>query len=226
MADNYTVNIDMDQNTASTLSANGFYLYVFKAVNSSIPTAQPTVWVKTNQFSLTTSVTWQEQFAAYTSLQTNLADGTQIVASASYNANLGNTLQVTSTIGTGTVVTTGAAGTISVLNQVSTQFTCGISQQSSGGSNILCAVPLFGNNLDVIQPIEKVLMMFATNAVNTGTVIYQAFTPAILVDMTGAPENTRNVNYALNTNWQANTGAWQQQYTASTQLAPLLINNG
>lgn len=226
MATTYTVNITMDQNTVNQLYNNGYSLYAFKAVGSSNPSAQPTVWVQTKVFSLNTTVTWQEQYGAYTSLQTTLADKTQIVASASYPINLNNTLQVTSPTGTGSVVTTGIASAIEIQNMTDTQFTCGISQTSSSGQNILCAIPLFGNNIDVIQPIEQVLLTFATQAVNTGTVIYQAFAPALLIDMTGAPSGTRTVSYDINTNWKANTQSWAASYPASTQLAPLLIKTG
>lgn len=226
MATTYNVNITMDQNTVSQLYNNGYNLYAFKAVGSSNPNAQPTVWVQTKTFSLNTQVTWQEQFGAYTSLQTTLADNTQILASATYPIDFSNTLKVTSPTGTGEVVTTGIRTAIQIQNMTDTQFTCGIAQTSSSGQNILCAVPLFGNNIDVIQPIETVLLTFATQAVNTGTVIYQAFAPAILIDMTGAPNNTRTVSYDINRNWKGNTQAWTTQYPASTQLAPLLIKTG
>lgn len=226
MSTNYSVAITMNQNTVSMLSEYDYYLYVFKAVNSSIQNGQPTVWVQTQTFSLNTTISWQEQYGAYTSLQTSLSDGTQINASASYPINLGSTLQVSASTGTGQVVTTGTASAIDILNQTNTQFTCGISQTSSTGQNILCALPLFGNNLDVIQPVEQILLTFATNAVNTGTVVYQAFAPSLMVDMTGATNNTRSVSYDINTNWQANTESWATQYPATTQLAPLLIQTG
>jgi hypothetical protein len=222
--DTYNITIDMSQDTVNNLAQYGYYLYAFKAVGSSISGGQPTVWVQTQNFSLTTEVTWEEQFSAYTSTNTNLTDGTKITASATYPINLGSTLQVTSSTGTGNVVTTGIAGAIEIASQVNNQFTCGIGQTSSAGTNILCALPLFGNNIDAIQPIEKVMLTFATKAMNTGTVVYQAFAPALLVDMSGAPGNSRTVSYDLNSNWQSNTAGWATQYPASTQLAPLLIN--
>jgi len=221
--DTYSITIDMSQDTVNNLAQYGYYLYAFKAVGSSISGGQPTVWVQTQNFSLTTNVTWEEQFSAYTSTNTNLSDGTKITASATYPINLGSVLQVTSSTGTGSVVTSGIAGAIEIQSQVNNQFTCGIGQTSSAGTNILCALPLFGNNIDAIQPIEKVLLTFATKAMNTGTVVYQAFAPALLVDMTGATGNARTVSYDLNSNWQANTAGWATQYAASTQLAPLLI---
>ncbi len=222
--DKYTISIDMDQDTVEQLVENGFSLYAFKAVGTSASSGRPTVWVKTQTFSLSTKVTWQEQFAAYTSLTTKLDDGTQIDAAASYDINLGSTLNVNSPSGVGSVATTGTAGAIDIHNLIDTRFTCGISQTSSAGTNILCALPLFGGHVDVIEPIEKVLLTFATDAVNTGTVIYQSFAPALMVDMTGAPGNARSVKYNIDKNWVANTDPWATQYPASTDLAPLLIN--
>ncbi len=224
MADTYTVNITMDQNTVNSLQNNGYYLYGFKAVASAASGGAPLVWFETQTYGLTTSVSWETQYQAYTSQSAIIPNG-QIVASNSYNANLGQTLNVTNQAGTGTVVAGGTEGAISILNQTSTQMTCGISELQNGESKTLCAFPLFGNNMDVIAPIEKVLLTFATQQVNTGTVIEKSFASSFFIDMTGAVANTREVSYDLNTSWSCDGCAWAEFYPPNAELVPLLIES-
>lgn len=48
----------------------------------------------------------------------------------------------------------------------------------------LCALPLYGKQLNAMPPIQKVMLTFATNQVNTGTVIDKAYSQSILIDLT------------------------------------------
>jgi hypothetical protein len=90
-------------------------------------------------------------------------------------------------------------------------------------SNPICAFPLFGQGLDQFTPIELAFFMFATTPVNTGTVIEQAFSPGILVDMTGGATSTA-VSFDINAGW---TGPGNTtNYPATTSLTQLLINPG
>jgi hypothetical protein len=219
----FTINIEMDQNTVESLSDAGFYLYAFKAVKSSIKRGAPLVWFKTKEYSKETAVTWEVKFSAFTSKVTDLKDGTKITASAPYPIDLGGLFTVTSETGTGDVTTDGSPGGISIRNKTEKQFTCGISQVSSSGTNQLCALPLFGGNLDLFVPIEQVLLTFATNEVNTGTVIYQAYAPSLMVDLTG--ETSRTVTYDLNKNWKDNTAGWARKIPVNDDLVPLLIQS-
>jgi len=85
----------------------------------------------------------------------------------------------------------------------------------------LCAFPLFGNNMDVIIPIEKVLLMFSTTPVNTGTVIEQSYGSGLLIDLTA--ENHRSVGYDINKGWSWGGYSWAQSVPPSAELVPLLI---
>lgn len=223
MSTTYTLTITMDDTTVNDLLNSGYYLYAYKAVQAGNPTGgAPLVWFQTQTFSESTVITWTENYEAYTSMTTTLTDGTVINASASYPINLGQELQVNSTAGTGTVVNTSNSSVISVLNQTSTQFTCGLSQsvQGSSGSQ-LCALPLYGNNLDTITPVEQVMVVFQTEQVNTGSVVYQCAGPSLLVNMTGMTAAT--ISYDINTNWSGNTEGWCTQYAAGTEIAPILV---
>lgn len=225
MATPYSITITMSQPTVTALQSGGFSLYGFKGVQTTMQGGAPLVWIQSQQFSLSTAVTWQEQYQAYTTISQIIPNG-QITASAPYNINLGQTLNVTSSTGTGSVVTGGTANAISVNNQTTSPLTCGISQvqQVQGGpstSTPLCAFPLYGLALDVMAPIELVLLEFATTAVNTGTVIYQAFSQAVLIDLTSSPQVS--VTFDINTGWSANQNPAVQFFPAGTNLAPLLL---
>ena len=67
--------------------------------------------------------------------------------------------------------------------------------------------------------------MFATDSYNTGTVVWNAFTNGLLIDLTQA--NSRSVNLDINAGWSSlpNAGAsWAQQVKNNAALAPLLID--
>ncbi|WP_437897704.1 hypothetical protein [Sorangium sp. So ce124] len=226
MATPYQINIAMDQNTFNALEAGGFYLYGFKGVQTSIQGGAPLVWFQTKTFSLDTTISWEEQYQGYTS-QSAIIPGGKIKASASYDMNLSDILQVTSPAGTGTVVTGGTQNAISIANQTTTQMVCGISQvQSVSGSPVatpLCAFPLYGNMLDVFAPIQLVLLEFATTAVNTGTVIFQAFSQAALINLTSEPEVS--LSFDINTGWNSSGNPNVQLVPAGANLAPLLLQS-
>lgn len=220
---NYAVNISMPQATVEALSQNNFILYGFKAVKTTAKGA-PLVWFQTTQFGLSTVVSWSEQYQAYTSTSHIIPNG-EIIASNSYPISLDNTLNVTGGTGTGTVdTTTGTPGAISINNQTTTQFTCGISQtQPNGSVTSMCAFPLFGGMLDVIAPIEQVLLMFSTTPVNTGTVIEQSYSAGVFIDLTGEP--SRTVNFDINAGWSWDGGPWAKSIPANSNLVPLMIQS-
>jgi hypothetical protein len=221
MATPYSVTITMNQTTVNALSTGGFYLYGFKAVKTTSVGA-PVVWFETAAFGLNTVVSWSENYQAYTSNSQVIAGG-QVVATNSYPINLGQTLQITTPAGTGSVNTqSGTPQAIDIANQTTTQFTCGISQSNPVGAvTPMCAFTLYGNFTDVIAPIEKVLLMFSTLPINTGTVVEQSYSPALLIDLTA--ENSRTVAFDINQGWNWGGGSWAQAYAANTDLVPLLI---
>lgn len=215
----YSVTINMTPQTVTGLLAAGYFLYGFKAVQSTNTAGVPVVWFQTQQYSGTTVISWQEQYQAYTS-NSQIIPGGEVVASFAAPVTLGQTLNVEAG-GVGAVVQGGPSTAISINNQVSTPFTCGISELQNGSYNPLCAFPLFGNNEDVIAPIEKVFFMFSTQPVNTGTVVEQSYSTGLLIDLTA--QNQRTVNYDLNTAWNWGGFSWAQQFPPNSNMVPLLI---
>jgi hypothetical protein len=189
-------------------------------VRSTVP-GSPLVWFQTGTFATSTFVDWTVQYESFTS-QSDIIPGGVVRATNHYPTDLGQTLHVTGDRGTGQVVQGGTSGAVSIQNDTEGEFTCGISQaQFTGQSTPMCAFPLYGGNLDVIAPIEKVLLMFASKPLNTGTVVMRAYTPSVLVDLTGA--RSRLVNYDINKGWSWGGATWAQQVKPNQELAPLLV---
>jgi hypothetical protein len=114
-----------------------------------------------------------------------------------------------------------APGGISILNQSSYLWTAGISQDVQGQPSLVVAAPLYGNMLNVIAPVEKVLLMFAETAVDAATVIYQSYAPGLFIDIPGA--TSRTVTFDINNGWGG--AAWATPIPPNANLVPILISN-
>jgi hypothetical protein len=88
-------------------------------------------------------------------------------------------------------------------------------------ANLVCASPLHGNMLDVVAPVEQVLLMFSSSPINTGTVVYKASSQGLLIDLRSAAQRT--VQFDINKGWSWGGGAWAQSVRPNTDLVPLLI---
>ncbi len=220
----YEIDITMSPDTVTALVNGNYNMYGFKAVQAAQGGGAPLVWFQLpkTSYSTLTKVAWEVQYQAYTSTS-KIISGGSVTASFSADIDLEQVLNVTDG-GIGQVTSGGASKAISILNTISQQFTCGISQQAADGSdNPMCAFPLYGQQLDVIAPIEKVLLMFSTTPVDTGTVIEQAYSPGILIDLTSL--NQRAITYDINYGWTWGGFNWAQSVPARSKLVPLLIEN-
>ncbi len=217
----YEIDISMSAQTVSELQNGGFALYAFKAVQAPIAGGAPLVWFMTQSLMTTTSVSWQDNFQAYVSTSEIIPNG-MVSPSATLPIGIGQTAQVDQN-GNLTPSSSGPPSAISILNQGTNPWTAGVSQQVGGQVNPVCALPLYGNMLDAITPLEKVLLMFATATVNTGTVIYQAYSPGLFVDLTGASQ--RSVTFDINQGWSWDGSPWAQPIGPGSDLIPLLITN-
>lgn len=226
----YQVTITMTTDTVTKLVGGNYNLYGFKAVQSTQGGGLPLVWYRTDTYSASTNVSWQALYQAYTSSSAIVANG-QIEVGFSADIDLGQMLNVVGG-GTGTVVSGGSESAISIRNTTATPFTCGISETITGGAKPICAFPLYGNNVDDFTPIQKLLLMFSTNQIKTGTsidYIYNSYSllsysSGILIDLTDAQQ--RAVNYDINQGWSWSGFAWATSVPSNSNLVPLLIENG
>ena len=226
----YQVTITMTPETVTKLDNGNYTLYGFTAVQSSDDAGRPLVWFKRDTYSTSTIVGWQAQYQAYTSHNPIIANR-QIVPGFSININRGQTLKVVAG-GTGTVVSEGPSTAISIYNTTQSEFTCGISEVVGGTDQPLCAFPLYGSQMDYITPLQKLLLMFSTNQIKTGTVINYMYgynylttqSPGIFIDLASA--NERAVNFHINEGWSWGGSVWAIQIPPNADLVPLLIEDG
>jgi hypothetical protein len=220
---NYTVTINFADTTPAQLNSQGYLLYGFKAVQTSQKGGVPVVWFAFNSattpFQPSATINWSEQYQGYITDAAAITNG-QITAENQWDMSLGQVVDVT----TSDVTDGGNPAALSLNNPGSIPYTCGISQMQGDTPNPLCAFPLNGNHMDVIAPIEKILLMFSTDVHNTGTVVEQAYSQAILIDLTSA--QTRAVNYDINNGWSTpgGTQGWAQTFPPNSELVPMLID--
>ncbi len=217
------IDITLSSADMNTLKDEGFALYAFKAVKTAQGGGAPLVWFRTTNLLTTTKVTWEDEYQAYISNDEIIANG-KVSASTSVDIKLGQTVNVSNN-GIVTTTSDGMAGAVSIQNRGNTPYTTGIAQMANGTANPMCAIPLHGVTLDVVIPIQKVLLLFASNTVNTGIVIYKAFSSGFVVDLTDPKAaGMRKVTYVVNKGWTADDGGtWATQIDPGASLLPILI---
>src|SRR5262249_22374527 len=146
-----------------------------------------------------------------------------IRANSAIDIDLGMTAQIDS-YGNPTVSEQGTRDAISILNSSATPWTAGISESVNGAANPMCAVPLFGNMLDVSARVEKVLLMLGSAQFSVGTVIQQSFSHGVFVDLTSAQRRT--VSFDVNTGWTWGGAGWGMAVEPQEDLVPILIAGG
>lgn len=196
----------VDQKTRQQLVANNYHMYGFKAVQTNQAGGAPLVWydLEPLKIQLTNTITWQTQYQAYISTS-QIIGGGQIENLGSLPINLNQSMLVDPSGNLS--ITDGALSpnAVTIVNKSTIQYAAGISQPvgedtTDASSSALCAFPLFGSGSQItIAPIQKIVVVFATTVLDTGTVLYQASGPAVLVDLTAV--NTRGLSFDINNGW-------------------------
>jgi hypothetical protein len=247
----FSVNITMSSETVENLKKTGFQLYGFKAVKNSGSNGVPLIWFATDEYLVNTTVEWSENYQAYISTQLNLTPYQVVkpcplkesfnaslarkdyrkypmlalVACSSESIELGQEMFV-DTYGNTKVTPNGNDKEISILNESSQQWTCGISQALLNPLkfNPLSAFPLYGRNKCTITPVKKVLLMFASySLLKTGTVVNKSWGPSVLVDLTDV--KSRDLTYDLNNGWSPTDQVWANIVPVNTDITSLLIQS-
>lgn len=220
----YSVGIEMAVQTALALEQGGYRLFGFKGVQSSTPNGAPVVWLNTGTYSTETEIRWERQFEAYGSTS-EIKPGVEISGRNSQPIKLGEKFTIISDLGIGEVSTGGPSGIITVINNRTKPFAVGVSQAQAGQRAApLCAVQLYGLNSATFLPVEKVLLTFATQPFQVGTVIVQMFAPGLLIDM--GTEQRRNVTFDINHGWSAaGNPPWAYKVNSGDLITPLLMTH-
>lgn len=199
----YNISIAMSDATVEALDTLKSSLYLFKASASPMGGGKPTVWSSTKAFSNDTQVNWTESYGAYAAIG-EVKGGVTFQGSSAKPIDLGESLLVSESAITKVSQSGGTPDWITVTNTTTTPFACGMAQPdpATGKLSPICAFPLYGKYSDLIQPIEKIALVFATTAYKQGTVVEGAIGPAILVDLTAQQKVA--LAYDINNGWTWN----------------------
>jgi hypothetical protein len=218
----YSITIGMSVATVTGLMQSGYSLCAFKAVQSANRAALPVVWSMSQNLANTVVLAWTGQYQAYISTTQTGANDT-IVAMSLIDIELGQTANVDKN-GVLTVTNQGTERAISIDNGSSQQWTAGIAQPCGGGPSPFVALPLYGNFLEVMAPVEKILLMFIAGSVSVGTIIRSSRSRGLLVDFTGA--TSRNLTFDINKGWDWGGASWGTAVSPQTDLSSILITRG
>jgi hypothetical protein len=218
----YSITITMSSDTITQLTSAGSILYAFNSVSSSNETGCPLVWyVYDGQLLSTATISWSDSYQAY--ISTNpIAPLAVVTPQTSKPISVSQIMDVDET-GNCTVTTTDAiSGTITIQSAESSTLTCGISQPvGNGTSDPVCAFYVSLPMPVEITPIQKVLLMFATDVYQVGTYMVDALGQGLLVDMSGA--TSQEVSFDYDTGWSAGNTTWAKIIDFGTDLASILI---
>lgn len=217
----YQVTISIDSDTQNWLRNSGFTLYAFKAVAGK--NGQPTVWFTSNAFLDNVQVQWSENIQGYIS-NTVVQPNVVIQASTMKAISLGQTWQVASDESS-TIVSKGQSGAVTFHSEYSgSSLACGLCAQTANGDPTpYCAFDLEGGISVQLTPIEKVAFILATDSINTGTVIEQAFSDGILIDMTS--NNTQSLKYVKGQGWVHSDDASFTDISDGDSLRAMLVSS-
>lgn len=229
MASSYGVEISMDNKVANDLKNKGFKLYAFRAVEGP-KGGKPLVWMSTGNYFAKTNIGWEVGYGAFISAQGITSNQEATVHSGmNYDSRtdlpieLGQKM-VVSEVGAVSVVGEGTKDTISIVDRQNQDYICGISEYKNGAFNPLCAFPLIAGATDLITPISKIVLMFATETVRTATVVEKALGPGITVDLTSTPNRAVYYDPDPAKGWSADTQGSAKPFASDADISPLLIN--
>jgi hypothetical protein len=216
----YAVTIQISDDVLSFLKRNNYFLYGFKAVKSSGSEGQPLVWIQTDDFMEFTMIRWREQYNIYDSTN-EIRDRAKMVVLNQAPVAPGDICTILPKTGLFKIVTGGPAGKI-IINDTyaKSRLTTGIAQMVNGQMQLECAFPIINQLGVTIEPVHKVVFLFATQKYDPGSVMIQTPNPAILIDLTGV--SSRTVVYNKD-GWLDNNEIWVEHIPADAALARYLI---
>lgn len=222
MPDVYSIEISMDDDTLEQLKDGKFNLYAFRSVNGP-SSGKPVVWKVMNYNMLLNKITieWTVQYGAFISTEQNVA-GTVLKSRTDKPISLDQKMLVDSN---GHIsVVPGVKNTITIDDEYSVKYTCGISEYNNGAFNPLCSFDVNPTYSDMITPIQEVAVMFATDIIKTATVWERSVGPGIVMDVTNYDNLTRLVTYSIPDGWHPVTTDGVKFFKSGDDLNPLLIN--
>ena len=222
MAYDYSLTINVDQDSLAKMNASNIKLFAFRSVETNSSGGAPLVWQRGDLVYKQQVIGWNVNYGAFFTDE-KISGNANYSGISNYPIKLGQVLSIDNT-GTGEITDEGTNGTVSVLNNSKRDFSCGVSQEDTNGDlSPICAFPLLTSFIDLMIPIEKVALIFASDTSKTSTVYYRARGPGILVDLTSPTAKNRVLNYSLSDGWVADKLGTSNLFDANTDMSKMLI---
>jgi hypothetical protein len=222
----HTVSISLDQTTIDALCASNYYLYGFIGVKSSDLSGLPSVWWSTQDFFKTLTITWAlDKIWVFTSSAKSIEPGDQIQIGNKVPISRDQTFIVNNPGGAGKIKNgSSPSGVIDITNSTKTPYNCGITIETPNNQSVdnpIVELPLYGNSMQALVPLAKILLMFSTKKLQLGTLVKTSSGPCIFIDMTS--NSKVNVWYDINGGWTWDNQSWASSIAANQDISSVVI---
>ncbi len=221
----YTVNISLDNDTLTQLQNGKWEMQVYKGCKSpNAAAALPTVWytVPNSDFANKISSSWDTPYGGYFS-HTSVTAGTVVNTATSQPMSPGDVITLKANGAASVSTSGGKSGAFSFLSEKEETWTCGMLVISEKGQpSPICAFPQYGAAANVIEPYEKVLILFTQSQLDTGAVVQTALTKSVSCILSTS-EPVIDVAFNLNKGWDTKGNPQAKENPIQFELAPDLI---
>jgi len=215
----YQIKIQLSGATVQALQENGFSLVVFQPLQATPSGGLPVVWLQTKSLTTTITISWTPTYAAYIASSPVVANG-MIEASSEVPLGMGD-MMVVAQNGSASVETDGPADAMSILNNSTTQYSCGLAATTGDQVTPIAAFPLYPSSLDAFAPMAGALLLFQSYPSQPGQVLERSFAQGLLVNMT---QTQVSASFDINTGWNTGGASWGTLVPPNTMLATVLIH--
>jgi hypothetical protein len=219
----YKVQVELNDETLMALKSGKFQMQAYKGVKTAnTGGALPTVWFALDEFSSTLAISWKQLFAGYFS-NTPVKMGVTVDISTKKNMEPGNLITLQED-GSASVSTSGGVpDAFAFESKMRNVWTCGLLTPVNGSPGTpICAFPQYGAVGNLMEPYEKVLLLFTQKQLDTGSVVQTAISKSVSIIMSPSEKNI-TVGFDINTGWDTHGNPQVKQNPASFDLAPDLI---
>lgn len=195
----YKVSVELDNDTLAALN-NGFQMQVFKGVKAAKTGGLPTVWFAVKEFSSTVTASWSETYGGYFS-DTKVIQGVTVNTSVQKSMNPGDVITLADDGSANVSTIGGVRDSFSFKSEKQKTWTSGLMVAPEGQKLApICAFPQYGAFGNIIQPYEKILILFAQKPLDTGAVVETAVSASVSITLATSVQNI-SVAFNINKGW-------------------------
>lgn len=218
----YSVEVALDNETLAALN-NGFQMQVYKGVKTANPGgALPTVWFEVAEFARAVTASWSETYGGYFS-NTKVIQGVTVDTTTQQPMSAGNVITLAED-GSASVSTKGGVKNgFSFVSEKTTTWTSGLLVAPKGQPLApVCAFPQYGAVGNIIQPYQKVLILFTQTQLDTGAVVETAVSTSVSIILSPSKPDI-SVAFNINSGWDTKGDPQVKANPQNFALAPDLI---